>query len=687
MRPLTLLAFGGISVVIMAAVVVVLWSMGSSASAREPFTTLEIAPRDAELYIALNTEPSSPQWIAFANLLDTIDVEDPLRDAWNDLLSEEDLAWDDDIVSLLGDEGYAAITDFSALDDGHGFVGAFELRNPGEAEELFLRLATQAAEEDGSELLEEDYRGITVHYLEGDFDEFWSDEEYYYEEDYYFDEGESQEEDFSDFEESDDPFAPDDGSPARDSEVQDTGAIAFVDGTAVVGISRQDVQGGIDVLQGRAPNALDNPRLQEMRARQEEDFLLWGYVDLAEAWEALDEALQESAENEEDAQQFEESLNEARESADLMSFTVMAQSDGFVIDALVLQPPGAAATSDYLLDTAFETHYASEVPEDTLAFAAGYDLYHEIYEPAYDAIKDIELAPAYCADTFDASYYFPIGYDERDDPVYGQFYDEDGNINYDAYEQWYTDIENFFTTPEGDFDYEAYNAYFESLYDKACQDDTQTVDEAVAEFEQDVGFDLEDDLIALLTGEFAVAFNASNFDADEPDFAVLGLLDVADTERMQSSLDKLADYIVGEGDWTSTVDTETGVRRLSPDASGTDEEYPVAWAVEDGTLSAGYPDEPVSDFVAGLDGPSLADSGDWQRMMELLPEQRTFVAYVSLARVVEELEDVEDPNEELDDLSNGEVTIDDLRPIRSVGLATSNVEGGWTLRVAVLIDE
>jgi hypothetical protein len=682
MRPLTLLAFGGISVVIMAAVVVVLWSMGSSASAREPFTTLEIAPRDAELYIALNTEPSSPQWIAFANLLDTIDVEDPLRDAWNDLLSEEDLAWDDDIVSLLGDEGYAAITDFSSLDDGHGFVGAFELRNPGAAEELFLRLATQAADDDGSELLEEDYRGITIHYLEGNFDEFWSDDEYYYDDEYYDDE--DYEDDFGEFEETP---APGDESSSDPSEVQDTGAIAFVDGTAVVGISRQDVQGGIDVLQGRAPSALDNPRLQEMRARQEEDFLLWGYVDLAQAWEALDETLQESAENEGDAQQFEESLNEARESADRMSFSVMAQSDGFVIDALVLQPPGAPATSDYLLDTAFETHYASEVPEDTLAFAAGYDLYHEIYEPAYDAIKDIELAPAYCADTFDVSFYLPTDYDERDDPVIGQFYDEDGNLDYDAYEQWYIDIENFFTTPEGEFDYEAYNAYFESLYEDACAEDTQTVDEAVAEFEQDVGFDLEDDLIALLTGEFAVAFNASNFDADEPDFAVLGLLDVADADRVQSSLDKLADYIVGEEDWTSTIDTETGLRRLSPDASSTDEEYPVAWAVQDDTLSAGYPDRQVSDFIEGFDGPSLADSADWKRVMELLPEEKTFVAYVSLARIVEELEDVEDVDEELDNLSNGEVTIDDLRPIRSVGLATSNFEGGWTMRVAVLIDE
>lgn len=681
MRPLTLLAFGGVSATVIGAVVLVLWTMGSSASAREPFTTMELAPRDVELYVALNTEPSSSQWMAFADLLDTVDVEDPLRDGWNELLSEQDLTWDNDIVSLLGDEGYAAITDFSSLDDGQGFVGAFELRDPGEAEELFLRLVTEAAEDEGEELLSEDYQGTTIHYMEGDLGDFFGGDEYYDEEDISGD--------FEDFGEGiieEDGQQPGNDEPSQEEpQIQDTGAIAFAEGAVVIGLSRADVQGGLDVLQGRAPSAIENTRLQEMRARQVEDFLLWGYVDLAEAWDALDETLQENTDDPEEAREYERTLEEARESADRMSFTMAARGDSFVIDALTLQPPGAPPNTEYLLDTPFDTEYASQVPEDTLAFAAGYDLYGEVYEPLYDAVKDIKTGSAYCSDSFDVSYYFPSEYDERDDPVYGQFYDEEGNFDDAAYEAWDEALMAFFTQPDGSLDWEAYDAHLDSLYEEACAADTKTVAEEIEEFEEDVGFDLEEDFLGLMTGEFAVAFNAANFDADEPDIEVLGMLDIADPGRMRSSLDKLAGYLEREEGFTIEQPDASGVQRFTDeDGSSSDT---VAWAVADGSFLVSYPDGPTVDFVEGVAGPSLAESDNWQQVMALLPQEKTFVGYLNLARVVEELESVEDVQQELDDLTTGEVTLEDLRPIRSIGLATSNVEGGWAVRIALLIDE
>src|SRR3990172_4087947 len=129
MRSRLLLAVAGVSAAVMSGVVFALWVLGSSSAAREPFSSMALVPRDVEFYVALNTAPSSSQWMAFSDLLDTMKVEDPLRDAWDEALSEQDLSWDKDIVSLLGGEAFFAITDFDALNDWHGVVGAFQLRD------------------------------------------------------------------------------------------------------------------------------------------------------------------------------------------------------------------------------------------------------------------------------------------------------------------------------------------------------------------------------------------------------------------------------------------------------------------------------------------------------------------------------------------------------------------------------
>ena len=199
-----------------------------------------------------------------------------------------------------------------------------------------------------------------------------------------------------------------------------------------------------------------------------------------------------------------------------------------------------------------------------------------------------------------------------------------------------------------------------------------------------MGFDLEDDLLGLLTGEFAVAVNASNFDADEPDFDVLGLLDVTNAARVEESMTLLGQYLEREEGWQVDGPDGSGVRLVREEA-GSDEVG--AWAVTDDSLALSYPDTPASAFVSGFEGDSLAQNEDWQDMMALLPEEKTFVAYVSLARLIEELRNVEDAEEEFADATDGEVTFDDLEPIRSLGIATTNVDGGWGMRIAVLIND
>jgi hypothetical protein len=654
MRSRLLLTVAGVSAAVMSAVVFGLWVLGSSTAAREPFSTITLVPQDVELYVALNTAPSSPQWMAFSDLLNTMNVEDPLREAWNELLSEQDLRWDEDIVSLLGDEGYLAITDFEALNDWHGVVGAFQLRDRQKAADMFLRLATEAAEDEGEEILEDEYEGVTIYYLE---EETYGGGLFGFDEESSFD--------------YDEPV------------LHDTGAIAFTDDVVVFGLARQDVEGVIDVIQGRAPSAASgNQRLEELRARQGEDFLFWGYVDLSSAWDAMEDLLADSEDEGFDATKL---LEEGRANADRLTFSVSAQSDGFVVDVTLLRAPGAPEDSDWAFSVPFDSHYAKQVPEDTLAFVAGYDLYNHAYRPIYDAISqiDINLADPYCSQ-FSGMLPFPTtDYSESDDPVLGQFYDEDGNFDNEAYSAWNEELEQRFTDAGGDIDYDAYYDYTQSLYEDACEESARTIEEALEEFEQDLGFDLEDDLLGLMTGEFALTVSASNFDADEPDFSVLGLLDVSDPGRASESMQLLGRYLEREHDMTVTEPDASGIQRVSDPESG----EAVAWVVTDGTLVIGYPEDSTETFVRGLEDGSLADSDDWVRTMALLPEQKTSVVYVNTARILEEVQGMEDVEEEFADLTDGEVSLDDLKPIRSVAIATSAVEGGWLMRAVVLVQK
>ena len=198
-----------------------------------------------------------------------------------------------------------------------------------------------------------------------------------------------------------------------------------------------------------------------------------------------------------------------------------------------------------------------------------------------------------------------------------------------------------------------------------------------------MGFDLEDDLLSFMTGEFALALNASNFYGEQPYIDIVGMLDITNAAAVSESMKLLERYLEREEGWFADTD-DAGIHRLSNNR-GSDDIF--AWAVTGDSLAVGYPDGPIEAFVHGLDGKSLAESADWKRMMALLPEDKSFVAYVSVARLLEEVRDAEGLAEELEDATNGEVTLEDLEAIRSLGIATTPIEGGWKLRIAVLVKD
>jgi hypothetical protein len=656
-RLLVLLALSG---AVIAGVVAVLWSAGSSTAQREPFSTVAVTPAEIDLYIALNTEPASEQWIAFGDLLDAIDVQDPFRDAWTEALAEEDIDWDKDIVSLLGDEAYVAITDFELIDDFQGAIAVFQLRDTGRAESFFVERIDEALENEDDQREETTYEGVKIHLIPYHTDDFSFDSDYDYEDDMFRE----------DFDADDDlTFA----------------AAAFTNDLAIFGLREADVHGVIDVMQGRAPSAATNARFMEQRSQRVDDFLIWGFVDMQPAWDALEQYIEEESADNEDWLQLQRVVDQSRASVDRITFSMSATSDGLLVDLTSLRAPGATPADSYL-SIPFETKFADAVPADTLLFGAGYDLYNQIYRPLYDSFADIDLnfLDPYCSSTAEFTGGIgPGGFGESDDPVYGQFYDEDGDFDYDAYEQWQLDLEERFTLPDGDIDYEAYSDYIDSLYEQACDERAQTIAEAIEEFEQDIGFDLEEDFLGLMTGEIALALEASDFDADEPEFRVAAFADVTDGDRARQSMQLIEDYFVREEGLSLNDVDDRGIHQLE------DEDFDEAfsWVVNDGVLTVGYPYDYVAMVDAGVSGDTLADSKDWQRTLELLPGEKTGVLYVNMARIIEEIRRIEDAEDDLEDATEGEVTFDDLEAIRSVGIVTQNVPGGVALRALIFIDE
>jgi len=463
----------------------------------------------------------------------------------------------------------------------------------------------------------------------------------------------------------------------------------------IFGLAQDDVEQVIDVTRGRAPGVTNDPRFTELQRKQVDDFLIWGFIDMGAAWEAIDAFM---AESEDDEDMFGEAFDldgyiaEARQSMDRITFTVSAHHDGFIIDIAALRAPGAPAGAGYAWSQPFVSHWADAVPEDTLLFAAGYDFYGQVYRPAYDALHTLDLSftDPYCSSAPLALPGVPAGgeYSETDDPIYGQFYDENGEFDFEAFDAWNTEIDARFTLPDGSYDYAGYSEYIDSLYQEACADKRKTIDDVISEWEQEVGFDLEDDLLALLTGEFAFALGARNLEAAEPEIEGAAMADVTDPVRADTSLQAIARWLSAEED--VAIDLVADPRLVELDDDG---EYTAAWttrppggAGQPGHLVLGYPAEYVSSVSEGASDSSLSASGDWQRTMSLLPPEPTSIVYVNMAQLLDEIAGMEDAAEEFEDATDGRMQLEDLERIRSVALATSNIEDGQAMRVLVLID-
>lgn len=547
-----------LSVLLVALVVAILWAMGSAAGDRDRFSSLEMAPHDSVVLIAINTKPDSSQWIGFTKTLDLIDAKDPLANAIDDFLADFDLIWQDDILPLAGDEAYFAITDIEKVEAGEGMFAGIRVTDIDRARDVFLTIE----EEEGAELSSTEYKGVEILYTDAPTLDELSDE-----------------------------------SPS---------AAAFLEDVMLLAGTPNEIEGAIDIVMGDAPNAAQNERLMELADRESDDFLAWGFVDMSLLWDDIEAEL-EIPETSDDVDVGTEFIDDAREAADRLSFSISTRAQGIVLDFNVFHSDGYVPDEQPAFGKEFETRLADRVPADTLFFFAGYDLYNQIYVPARDNFDELSLG-------------------------------------------------------EGG----------------------ETFDDLIEEIETEAGFHFEDDLLALLDREFAVAVNVSDLEAETPELEhLMALFEVEDGGTIYDTMIDLGDYL----ERIEAIDAEEtergGIHRWAEfggdgDAAG--------WTVDDDILAIGYPEQSIVDFVDRT-GESLADTEDWQRTVGLLPDRATSFMFVSVARLLDEVRSMEGAQADFEEAFDGEITLDDLEPIRSIGMSGANIDGGWQARVVVLVTD
>ncbi len=926
-RLIPLLAAVSLAAGVIILVVGALWMAGSASGERDRFSSLEIAPHDADVFVAINTDPTSPQWLGVIDSLDSIQAKGPVRRAIDEALADVNLDWEEDILPIAGDEGFFSIPDLSKVDGERGYTAAFRVRDTGRAEEVFDGLRERAVEE-GQEIETEVYEGITIHNvvtpdLDGDpstqsdcevdengtilcdgqapipEDPFWKCAEigydlslegrstaeapaecqpffecpsYWASEDAEVNTEDADGDGTSDACEEADRIkreweigiqfaAPHqdcaDLADVSDDQCRDVtklagdGAVALFGDVLAVGASADDVKAVVDVVQARAPSAAENERLQEFRQGQEEDFLMWGYADLAPVWDMAEDSIPTDFDTSGGPGETDITLAPApavpeggfrvtsfdseytidangtllvkeiiavdfgtvekhgifREIPTRISYD-SANDETLKVDNFLISRDGVpesmqgeligdnyevkigdpnvtitgphtyefqytivggirqsrwggpdayyelrwVATGDRwpvgiekatvtvntphgTIDTAschagvgefgeqdfipcqasFDDRTVRFVPDGPIEPGAGLHFSvgvngesgapKPVLVPAEESSSEGSPVP-----TGEDEFPFALGSKEIFDELRGT-YDRVGFSISSTGDGFALDVRvlhepgfvpKFAVSPTRVFDshfadsvpaetmfffagYDLYGQNWAPLrdyLDDAKLPDGSTLDDFIQTFADETGLNLEDDILALLTGEYAIAGDVSDLDQDAPQFSILAMLDVADAGRAQQSLDRLGDYLEGED--VVAIDKDERIQQWTIQGSAATEV--VGITVSGDSLIAGYPDSVAEDAADGLNE-SLGETNDWKRTMGLLPTDTTSVGFVSVSRILEEVRKMDTAERSFEEATNGELTLEDLTPVRSVGYATTAIEGGYGARFVVLITD
>ncbi|MEK7248322.1 MAG: DUF3352 domain-containing protein, partial [Chloroflexota bacterium] len=468
------------SILIIGGVVGALWVMGSASGERARFSSLEAAPKQADVFFAVNTDPTSPQWLAVNNSLDNLNAKDPIRKAIDEALADVNLEWDRDIAPVAGDEAFFSIPDISDAGPDGGWDAGVLLNDPGHAQEVFTQLRQR---DDSPPMTEEEYNGVaifttelstpldlgtggsasdcirivgssdspttTTEPCEDGGDNFFAYEPFFdcggfgFRADGTPDEnaygGEPCETDaqyclWHGFVPTGDESAPyettacegassycgayglfptetpaPDGLPCGDDfdylfeeqsfgddpifdtteSTPSTTAIAFVDNVLALGGSADDVKAVIDVVQGRAESAESNERLQEFRAHQKEDFLVWGYADLADVWSEAEDTFDSSGYS--SGVGTRALFDQMRTTYDRVGFSLSSLTEGFAFDLTVVHSPDFDETMAYEPTKAYDPAIAEILPADTMFYLSAFDIYNQSWLPGKAQWEDLDF--------------------------------------------------------------------------------------------------------------------------------------------------------------------------------------------------------------------------------------------------------------------------------------------------------
>jgi hypothetical protein len=476
-----------------------LWAQGGGSAG----DTAKLVPADAALYLTVNTDAASRQWVQMAQLLDRLKLAGPLKEARSSGLAFADLDWADDVAPFLGGEATVAVTGVSG--DTPQAVVILSTSNGDRAWKTATRALDRLSEDSrqGPDL--RSYRGaeIRTYRLEG--------------------------------------------MPVGLS-------VAHKDRYLIFATGPQGAQTVLDLAAGEGRPLSGSERFRTARAAVTADPLLFVYVNpsaLGEAAEGFASMLLPMGSFGSPRQ----ALRQAGMENAAFAFAASAERTGLRFE---WQTVGIdAGKMPLAMSTApDESRFAHRAPADTLLFLSGASPW-SIYQGILTMIDRLAEDPETAA-------------------MAREFREE------------------------------------------------------VEKQKRELGFDFEKELLAHLTGEYAVALGASGMNTDGIWLAAMSA--VADPAAVSRALQALAAYEQRAGRGVSTTAVgSVSVTESRPRAGSGDEVY--AYAITGDELLAGLGEGTLRRVLArsGV----LADSPDYREAMTLLPRGRAVTAFVNLGRLLE----------------------------------------------------
>jgi hypothetical protein len=173
---------------------------------------------------------------------------------------------------------------------------------------------------------------------------------------------------------------------------------------------------------------------------------------------------------------------------------------------------------------------------------------------------------------------------------------------------------------------------------------TPSVDEVYDELEAQIGFNIKEDLIDYLDGEWALAANAEQLFSEEPQFEIVFVSGTSNPEEVQDTTERIAFLVsAGMGEDGGTLDereVEGGTITTVTIPDGVAPGVPVLleWGVIDGEFLVGVNDG-IDTYLDGSAAP-LADDPIYQQTLEALPStDLVSIQFLNLDRTIPMIEE------------------------------------------------